>query len=156
MLLGSTLFDEMGFDKIIAEAMTRCAKRGNEIADEYFTAVYGETGAQARAWLTELSERFDPPYLRHEKPRLSREHVLRYRELEADIRKKIPELEALAKTSAQWGRLVHHAKLSAQLAYVLSLYADSNLEVRTQMEKLKEMAYDKYYETHDSLKKHIP
>ena len=57
--------------------------------------------------------------------------------------------EALAKTSVQWGRLVHHAKLSAQLAYALSLYADSSLEVRTQMKKLKEMAYEKYYETYD-------
>lgn len=119
----------------------------DEIAEEYFTAVYGETGAQARAWLTELSERFDPPYLRHEKSRRSQEHVLRYRALEADILKKLPELEALAENSDQWGRLVHHAKLSAQLARALSLYADSDLEVRNQMQKLTETAYDKYYET---------
>lgn len=69
-----------------------------------------------------------------------------YQELEADIRKKIPELEELAKTSEPWSRLIHHAELSAQLAHTLSLYADGNMEVRNEMEKLKAMAYEKWDE----------
>ena len=121
----------------------------DEIADEYFTAIYGDTADKARAWLEELSERFDPPYLRHEKPRRSPEHVKRYLELEADIRKKLPELEELAKTSEPWSRLAYHAKLSAQLARALSCYADSNLQVRDEMEKLKAMAYERWDEVFD-------
>lgn len=119
------------------------------IADEYFTAIYKEKGEMAKAWLQELSDRFDPPYLRHEKPRRSEEHVRRYQELEKDIRAKLPELEALAENSEQWARLVHHAKLSAQLAHALSFYAAENPVVREEMEKLNKMAYDHYQETYD-------
>ena len=119
------------------------------IADEYFTAVYGESGTLAKAWLQELSDRFDPPYLRHEKSRRSDEHVRLYQELEKDIRAKLPELEALAENNEQWARLVHHAKLSAQLAHALSLYAAENPAVREEMEKLNQMAYDRYGDTYD-------
>jgi hypothetical protein len=123
----------------------------DEIAGEYFSAIYGEKGAYARAWLQELSDRFDPPYIRREKPRRSDEHVRRYTELAADIRKKIPELEALAQSDAQWSRLVHHAKLSARLADALSLYAAEKPAVRVEMEKLREEAYAHYDETYDYL-----
>ena len=119
------------------------------IAEEYFTAIFGESGVLARQWLQELSDRFDPPYLRHEKPRRSDAHVRRYRELEADIRRKLPELEALAENSEQWARLVHHGKLCAQLAHALSLYAAEDPTVRDAVAKLKEMAYDRYWEAYD-------
>lgn len=123
----------------------------DEIAEEYFSAVYGETAPQARAWLQELSDRFDPPYLRHEKPRRSEAHVRLYQELEADILKKIPELESLAENNHQWARLVLHAKLSAQLAHALSLYAAENPAVQEETKKLTEMAYSHYYEAYDYL-----
>jgi hypothetical protein len=123
----------------------------DEIAAEYFTAIYGENASLARNWLQELSDRFDPPYLRHEKPRRSDAHVRRYQELEAYILKKIPELETLAQNSEPWARLVHHAKLSAQLAHALSLYAAENPAVREAAAKLTEMAYSRFYETYDYL-----
>ena len=121
----------------------------DDIADEYFTAIFGDNAEKARTWLQELSDRFDPPYIRHEKPRRSDEHVARYRELEADIRKKLPEMEALAENNEQWARLVHHAKLCAQLARALSFYAAEDLQVKEEVDKLKEMAYDKYNETYN-------
>ena len=123
----------------------------DEIADEYFTAIYREKGAYARAWLQELSDRFDPPYLRHEKPRRSDEHVRRYRELAEDIRNKIPELKELAKTDGQWSRLVLHASFSARLADALSLYAAENPAVRAEMAKFREEVYAHYRETYDYL-----
>lgn len=121
----------------------------DDIADEYFSSIFGETAGKAREWLEELSDRFDPPYIRHEKPRRSDEHVALYRELEADIRKKLPELEALAENNEQWARLVHHAKLCAQLARSLALYAAEDIAVKEEVEKFKKMAYDKYSDTYD-------
>ena len=123
----------------------------DEIADEYFSAIYGENAGIARDWLQELSDRFDPPYIRHEKPRRSDEHVRLYRELAADIRKKIPELEALASKDEQWSRLVLHAKFSAKLADALSLYAAEDPAVRGEMAKFREEVYTHYRETYDYL-----
>ena len=108
-------------------------------------------GCRILEWAEELSDRFAPPYLRHEKPRRSADHVQRYRELEADIRKKLPELEALAQTSEPWARLVHHARLSAQLAHALALYAAEDPAVREAAATLTEMAYSLFDETYDYL-----
>lgn len=123
----------------------------DEIADEYFGAIYGENATIARAWLQELSDRFDPPYIRREKPRRSDEHVRLYRELAEDIRKKIPELEALANKDAQWSRLVLHARFSAHLADALALYAAEDPAVRAEMAKFREEVYAHYRETYDYL-----
>ena len=58
-------------------------------------------------------------------------------------------MEALAENSEQWARLVHHGKLCAQLAHALSLYAAEDPAVKDAMAKLKEMAYDRYWEAYD-------
>lgn len=119
------------------------------IANEYFESIYGDTAVQAKEWLQELSDRFDPPYLRHEKPRRSDEHVRRYQELEKYILDKLPELEARAENDEQWARLVKHARLSAQLAHALSFYAAENPQVKEEMKKLNEMAFEHYHDMYD-------
>ena len=40
------------------------------VADEYFTAEYGPLAADVRAYLTALSDTFDPRVLRNETPRV--------------------------------------------------------------------------------------
>ena len=44
------------------------------MARDYFAAAFGPEGQAARAYLTQLSELFDPAYLRGEKP-LEGEHA---------------------------------------------------------------------------------
>jgi len=120
----------------------------SEISDEYFKATFGETWLLAQSWLTELSERFDPPYLRHETPELSSKHVLQYTALKHDIERKIPELKRLSETSTQWRRLFLHAGLCKLLAEALAYRAAGNGKMLLVMiQQIRDAAYAIYDET---------
>lgn len=94
-----------------------------EIADEYFKAAFGDTWEKAKAWCGEMSDRFDPPYLRHEKPEVSEEASRRYAELASYIREKTPEIASLGARSGAWKKLEYNAVLNALLADGLSARA---------------------------------
>ncbi len=57
------------------------------VADEYFAAEFGELAGDVRAYLTELSRLFDPPYIRREKPRESEESAAIFDTIPAFISK---------------------------------------------------------------------
>ncbi|MBO4391924.1 MAG: DUF4838 domain-containing protein, partial [Clostridia bacterium] len=117
------------------------------ISDEYFKATFKDTWERAQAWCNEMSERFDPPYLRHETPEISKEKSLKYAELAAYIREKTPEISKLAENSKAWKRLENNAKLNALLADGLSARAAGNAKLTSEYaEKIEKAAFDMYDE----------
>jgi hypothetical protein len=53
---------------LMAEALWNKNADFNHAAKEYFNAAYGHDGSLVMDYLKRLSELFDPPYIRHEKP----------------------------------------------------------------------------------------
>jgi hypothetical protein len=124
----------------------------DEIANEYFTAVFGADAQHAKVWLTSLSDDFDPPYLRRERETVDKEASARYEKLAARIRAKLPELEALAATAEPWKKIYCHARLDALLADGLAARAAGNETLATaKADALRELAYSMYEETYGAL-----
>lgn len=83
------------------------------VADEYFTAEFGEKGAAVRAYLEELSRRFSLSYLRNERRRPDPEIARIYDSVPALVgrfRSENPELRADSETMA-WRTLAIHADI---------------------------------------------
>lgn len=133
-------------------SMWNTALTFDEIADEYFTAVFGEDAARAKAWLTALSDDFDPPYLRHEKPDVDEAAERRYAALAARIESKLPELARLAERAEPWKKIYCHARLDALLAKGLRARAAGDAQGAAQKaEEIHALAYEMYEETFGSL-----
>ena len=83
----------------------------DEIANEYFTVEFGEKGAAVRAYLEELTHRFNLSYLRNERRRLAPELAADFESvpaLVAEFRTNNPELRADSEVMA-WRTLAVHA-----------------------------------------------
>ena len=83
------------------------------VADEYFTAEFGERGSAVRAYLEELSRRFSLSYLRNERRRPDPEIARIYDSIPAlvgEFRAKTPELRADSEVMA-WRALAVHADI---------------------------------------------
>lgn len=92
------------------------------VADEYFTAEYGDAAADVRAFLEELSRLFDPPYLRGERPRLSEEHAARFDRIPAvvaEFRAAHPEVRVSSEREPLRALAVH-SDICTLLALLLS------------------------------------
>ena len=92
------------------------------VANEYFEAEFGEKGAAVRAYLEEITRRFDPKYLRAERPRLSEELALTLDTVPAlvgEFRRANPELRADSEVMA-WRALAIHADLVTVLSMLLA------------------------------------
>ena len=92
------------------------------VADEYFEAEFGEKGAAVRAYLEEVTRRFDPTYLRAERPRLSEELAATLDTVPAlvgEFRRQHPELRADSEVMA-WRALAIHADLITVLSMLLA------------------------------------
>jgi hypothetical protein len=92
------------------------------VADEYFEAEFGEKGSAVRAYLEEITRRFDPAYLRAERPRLSEELAATLDTVPALVgrfRSEHPELRADSEVMA-WRALSIHADLITMLSMLLS------------------------------------
>ena len=63
----------------------------------------------------------------------------------------VTELEALGEKDEQWKRLAYHARLCAQLAHALSLYAAEDRAVKEAVARFEKMVFELYYETYDYL-----
>lgn len=122
------------------------------IADEYFTAVFGADAQKAKAWLTAVSDDFDPPYLRGERDTVDKEASERYAGLAERIRAKLPELEVLAQNAEPWKKIYCHARLDALLADGLCARAAGDEALATaKADELRELAYSMYEDTYGSL-----
>ncbi|MBO7761878.1 MAG: hypothetical protein J6T24_03690, partial [Clostridia bacterium] len=92
------------------------------VADEYFTAEFGEKGAAVRAYLEELTSLFHLPYMRAEMPERSPELLKTYDRIPAAIaafRTANPELQTDSACMA-WRALAVHADIVTMLSMLLS------------------------------------
>lgn len=126
VVMGSTLWNrELGFDAI---------------ASDYFRAAFGEDAEACRAYLEELSEAFDPRYLRGETPVVDVGRVLAFERVPSLVRAFRPVMERNVGASdpcraASWRYLIAHGRLCESLAAVLSSRAagrDGEMRARAQ------------------------
>ncbi len=117
--LGQTLWDNLlSFDAI---------------ANDYFKSAYGADGKQVQAYLSRLSELFDPVHLRREKPAVSPESALMFqiaRQVILDFQPVIEEHLSgdISCWNSSWHYLKHHAEISLPLADALFARASGDKE----------------------------
>ena len=105
-----------------------------EIAADYFRSAYGVDGARCQGYLAQLSELFDPPYLRGEEPQVSEQAAERFARIPEVVRAFQPLIERnLAAASdacraASWRYLQLHADLCIRFAGVLEARARGEKE----------------------------
>ena len=107
----------------------------DSVADDYFDAAYGEDAPVAQEYLQKLSEAFDPPYLRGEKPWVDDAQALKFAGIQgilneyAEIITENADDETLPENiRASWVYLEYHAELCALLARALYLKASGQRE----------------------------
>lgn len=96
----------------------------DDIVDDYFQAAFGDDWQACRAYMTTLSDLFDPVYLRNEKPAVSEESAVAFASIPSVIgafRGTIAANEAACDPcrAASWRFLAHHADLCVLLAAAL-------------------------------------
>jgi len=105
-----------------------------EIARDYFQSAFGEDGALCQGYLEQLSELFDPPYLRGEKEQVSEESAARFAQIPGMVQSFRPIIErkvAAATESCRatsWRYLQIHAELCIRLAGALEARARGDKE----------------------------
>ncbi len=149
MQCAKTLFEDMkdldvvGMDGMISCQLSRCSfptglplygmakalwnkdADFDATADEYFTAEFGKAAGDVRAYLTELSRRFDPVYIRAEKPRVDPEATALYDTIPtliAEFRAAHPEMSVQSESEA-WRILAYHADACLMMAAILAARA---------------------------------
>ncbi len=95
----------------------------NKISAEYFSAAFGERGAEVEQYMATLSALFDPPYIRREKPLNPAQidqNCQKIRKVIADFKARCLEEQ---EPSSAWKILRYHAALCLKYADVLEAYA---------------------------------
>jgi hypothetical protein len=93
----------------------------DSIALDYFAAAFGPAGGQALAYLTELSELFDPVYLRGEKPVINAQAAIALARVAAVVDAFLPTIERnLHGDTACWARSWHYLRQHAQIVTALA------------------------------------
>jgi len=115
--LGRTLWD----DKLSFE----------EIAEDYFRSAFGADGGLAEDYLSSLSQLFDPPYLRGERPQVSPEAAERFGKVTSLVHDFRPVIGRNLSSedacwAASWQYLAHHAELAVLLAQALEARASGD------------------------------
>ena len=124
------------------------------IAEDYFISAFGEDGPACRAYLTQLSGAFDPPFLRGEKNNAREEAAVKLDTVPDLIAGFLPVIErnlacASSCHAASWRYLRHHGELCAALAGALAAKARGDkAEANRLWEKVKLMAWEKESELH--------
>lgn len=90
-----------------------------ELADEYFTAAFGDDGKAVKAYLAELSELFDPAYVRGDKECAPEEIIAQYTKAKDVISAfKKTHINIKRTLSADWDYLYYHADIATIFADV--------------------------------------
>jgi len=102
------------------------------LAVDYFNRAFGADGQLCRGYLNMLSELFDPPYLRGEKPRVSEENERQFKQIPAYVEIFRPVIKrnlSLADKchKRSWEIIDYHADICCSLAGILEAYASGEL-----------------------------
>ena len=113
-VMGKTLWDRnQDYDSLVAD---------------YYSAAFGPEGSKVHAYLTKLSEMFDPPYIRGEKPALDAVAAESFRKIPDFLRSFAHTIEQNMKIAEQawaasWSYLKAHAAIVEPLARALEARA---------------------------------
>ncbi len=106
-----------------------------QVAAEFFRAAFGSDGDQVREYLTALSDAFDPPYLRGERPAVDAAEAARFAAIPALIRKYETLIDENAdlwrlpdNVQLSWVYLRHHARLCLLMAKALEYKAKGEFD----------------------------
>ncbi len=93
----------------------------DSIAQEYFAAAFGPDGSQALAYLTKLSELFDPVYLRGEKPVINAQAAIALARVAGVVDAFMPTIERnLHLNTSCWARSWHYLHRHAEIVTALA------------------------------------
>ena len=102
-----------------------------EIAEDYFRSAFGADGGLAEDYLSSISQLFDPPYLRGERPQVSPEAAGRFSKVAALVHGFRPVIEKNLSSedvcrATSWRHLAQHADLVILLAQALEARASGD------------------------------
>ena len=121
----------------------------DKIADDYFVSAFGADGSRCREYLEQLSNIFDPVYVRGEKEWVDTEQAMRLAEAPNAIQGFMPTIEANLEAGdpchrASWFYLKHHAEIALGLAKAFHAKAlGQDEEAKSLWESTKQFAWDK-------------
>jgi Domain of unknown function (DUF4838) len=124
------------------------------LARDYFAAAFGPAGEAARAYLTQLSELFDPAYLRGEKRLAGEQAATALGRVAGVVAAFLPTIERnsgsdTACWARSWHYLRHHAEVATALASALRQRAQGNLATaQAEWHALKQRLWQKEDELH--------
>ena len=104
------------------------------LAEDYFKSAFGEKGNDCMTYMETISDLFDPPYMRGEKPPVSAEAAEKMRRVREVVRQFRPVIERNAASSADrcisksWEYLLYHADIVCLLADALEARAEGETE----------------------------
>ena len=91
------------------------------VAAGYFASAFGSDGGLARKYLETISDLFDPPYLRGEKPKVNPEAAEKLAKVEGVVDQFLPVIERnLASENACWAKSWFYLKHSAAICKLLA------------------------------------
>ena len=141
----------------MAEALWNKNADFDKMADTYFYSAFGADGDKVKAYLAEISNLIDLPYLRGEKKVISDESAKRYEGLIAFVNDFYPvvlaHLEDKTLSEAQalsWKYLTYHAELCKLFVSALILFAKGEVDkAKEKLEEAKEYPTTVLSEIHD-------
>jgi hypothetical protein len=104
-----------------------------KIKDDYFKAAFGEDGDKVSEYLCNISELFDPEYLRGEKKTISLENAEKFRKIPAVAGEFLPFIIKNLKANnapavtLSWQYLAYHATYCILLSNCLRYKAEGNM-----------------------------
>lgn len=122
--------------QVLARALWDRDASFEDISREYFRAALGEEGEAVARYLAEISRRFNPPYLRGEKPTLDPQAARCYGELALWVRARVPVLrdnlavQIAPARNALWRCLVDAAELTVKLCWALCAKAQGDTQTQ--------------------------
>jgi hypothetical protein len=144
-VLGKTLWnDRLEFDTLVKD---------------YFEHAFGRDGKQAGKYLAALSDLFDPPYIRGEKPRINSRAAIEFAHIQGVIddfcpiiQKNILKLK-LPCQAKSWEFLREHARFASCLGQILERLAaddqDSAFAIWSELKEQLEISEDRIQEVFD-------
>lgn len=121
-----------------------------DIAADYFATSFGPDGGLARKYLETISDLFDPPYLRGEKPKVSPENAAKLAKVAGVVDAFLPTIERNIQSgnpcwAKSWYYLKHSAAICKLLASACEAVATDNKEVAAERWE----ATKKYVQEHE-------
>jgi hypothetical protein len=127
------------------------------MAQDYFAAAFGSEGLKALDYLTQLSELFDPAYLRGEKPEGNEQAAAALARVAGLVASFQPTIERNIGAdsvcwASSWRYLRHHAELASALAGALRARAlGEQAEAQSEWDALKRRLWQQEAELHPAL-----